>query len=577
MLPTPTRRLSLAGGLRVVIALAALAAALGAAPPPPTLALGTGPALTVEVGAGRHPIDPDIYGMNFASEALAAELDLPVRRWGGNATTRYNWQTDTSNHASDWYFQNIPNDNSHPAALPDGSSSDRFVEQDRRTGTASLITVPLIGWTPAGRTRACGFSVAKYGPQADRAWDNLDCGNGVGADGTTLVTGNDPLDTSLPITTAFVTDWIDHFIGRYGTAAAGGVRFYNLDNEPMLWNSTHRDVHPAPTSYDELRDRTWAYAAAVKAADPAAKTLGPAEWGWVGYFYSALDVAAGGAWWDTRPDRRVHGDLPFVEWYLQQMQAYETAHGVRLLDYLDLHVYPQASGVFADAAGSNAVQQLRLRSTRSLWDPTYVDESWIGEPVYLIRRMRAWVAANYPGTRLAIGEYSWGANGSLNGALAEADILGIIGREGLDLAALWGPPDASQPVAYAFRLYRNYDGQHHRFGDTSVLAGSADSDQLAVFAAQRNGDGALTILVINKSLTEALTSQVCLAGYQPAPLAGVYRYSAADLNAIVPQPDQIVAPGGFSATFPASSVTLFVLTPGTPLTPRVYLPLVRVP
>ncbi len=81
--------------------------------------------------------------MNFADEALAADLHLPVRRWGGNATTRYNWQNDTSNHASDWFFENIPNANSNPAILPDGLSSDLFVEQDRRTGTKTLLTVPL--------------------------------------------------------------------------------------------------------------------------------------------------------------------------------------------------------------------------------------------------------------------------------------------------------------------------------------------------------------------------------------------------------------------------------------------------
>jgi hypothetical protein len=93
-------------------------------PTPTPVGPMAGPALRVDVGSARHPISPYIYGMNFADEGLAAELRLPVRRWGGNATTRYNWQTDTSNHASDWYFENIPNDNANPAALPDGSSSD---------------------------------------------------------------------------------------------------------------------------------------------------------------------------------------------------------------------------------------------------------------------------------------------------------------------------------------------------------------------------------------------------------------------------------------------------------------------
>lgn len=112
-----------------------------------------GPTLTVDVSAGRHRISPDIYGMNFADEALARELRLPVRRWGGNATTRYNWQNDTSNRASDWYFENIPEDNPNPAALPDGSSADKFVEQNRRAGTKTLLTIPTIGWTPKSR---CG-------------------------------------------------------------------------------------------------------------------------------------------------------------------------------------------------------------------------------------------------------------------------------------------------------------------------------------------------------------------------------------------------------------------------------------
>jgi hypothetical protein len=321
-----------------------------------------------------------------------------------------------------------------------------------------------------------------------------------------------------------------------------------------------------------MRDRTIEYAAAIKAADPNAQVLGPAEWGWVGYFYSALDVAAGGDWWNTRPDRMAHGDVPFIEWYLQQMADYEDEHGQRILDYMDLHIYPQAEGVFEPEAGSAATQQLRLRSIQALWNPEYVDESWIAEPVYLLPRMRAWVDEHYPGTKLAIGEYNWGAMGHINGAVAQAEILGVFGREGLDLATLWDPPTASQPGAYAFRMYRNYDGAHSGFGEQSVSAESADEQQLSIFAARRAGDGALTIMVINKSLTNAYTSAVSVAGFAPAPAAEVYRYSAANLNAIVQLPDQTVTATGFTATFPAQSMTLFVVETGTPLTPRVFLP-----
>src|SRR5947209_19340507 len=52
----------------------------------------TGPALTVNALADRHFISPNIYGMNSyqIDPSLAHELKIPVVRWGGNATSRYN-------------------------------------------------------------------------------------------------------------------------------------------------------------------------------------------------------------------------------------------------------------------------------------------------------------------------------------------------------------------------------------------------------------------------------------------------------------------------------------------------------
>ena len=518
-------------------------------PTPPSI----GPALTVNATADQHPISPYIYGMNFATEAIAADLHLPVRRWGGNSTSRFNWQLDVHNTGSDWYFENIPDE---PGTV------DQFVDQDRRTGTKTLLTMPLIGWTPKARKENhpydCAFNKSLY-PTQDSfdPWDP-DCGNG--EQNGVAITGNDPHATSVEITTTFVISWINHLTAQYNTAANGGVMFYDLDNEPMLWNSTHRDVHPNPTTYDEMRSRAWAYAAAIKSADPTAKTLGPVVWGWCAYFYSAADGCSPGA------DRQAHGNMDFVEWYLQQMRVYEQQHGVRILDHVDVHYYPQAEGVSLSSAGNAATQALRLRSTRSLWDSTYMDESWISdtttEPVQLIPRMKQWVTNNYPGTKLAITEYNWGALDHINGALAQADVLGIFGREGLDLATLWGPPDDSAaPGLFAFRMYRNYDGADSAFGETSVRATSADQGKLAIYAARRISDGALTLMTINKT-GQAFTSTVTLTNFQPGATAQVYRYSAANLAAIVHEPNQIITAGGCTAVFPANSITLLVIPPG---------------
>ena len=541
-------------------------------PPPPPPPPGIGPTISINANVGRHQISEGIYGMNYADEQLAAELRLPVRRWGGNSTSRYNWQIDTSNTGSDWYFENIPEDNPNPSLLPNESAADRFVEQDRRTGTRTLMTVPMMGWVAKRRLENhpydCGFKVSVYGPQippnpwtaAVDPWDT-DCGSGVKSGGVNI-TGNNPAETSMTVGPDFVTSWLNHIVSKYGSAAAGGTAYYALDNEPMLWNSTHRDVHPQPTTYDELRDRTYQYAAAIKSVDPSAQVIGPVLWGWCAYFYSALDGCSIGS------DYQSHGNTPFVAWYLQQMKLYEQQHSRRILDYLDLHYYPAANGVSLSEAGTPATQAIRLRSTRSLWDPTYIDESWIsdlaqgGIAVRLIPRMKDWVNNNYPGTKLAITEYNWGGLESINGALAQADVLGIFGREGLDIATLWDLPGTAQPGAFAFRMYRNYDSAGHGFGDMSVQTISGDQSVLSAYAATRSMDRAMTLIVINKT-ANSLTSTINLSGYTPTNRASVYRYSVSDLSSITHLTDQQIDAGSFSTTFPGNSITLFVMMPKT--------------
>jgi hypothetical protein len=517
-----------------------------ASPVAPISAASPGPVLAVNIAANRYPISPDIYGMNFADPALAQELRIPVERRGGNATSRYNWQTNVSNTGSDYFFENIAGQ----------QTTDQFVDADRAHGTQSVITVPLMGYvakaSPADHPFTCGFSVATYGAQQQTDPFDANCGNGVRPDGT-LLSGN-AADTSVVADASFVQDWVTHFVSRYGAASAGGVGYYDLDNEPTLWNIAHRDVHPDALTYDELKTRTETYAPAIKAADASAKTLGPSDWGWSAY----LDTYVPG-------DRAAHGNVPLGQWYLQQMQAYEQSNHVRILDYFDEHYYPQANGVTLGAAGDLATQALRLRSTRSLWDPTYTDESWIGQVMQTLPLFHSWIDASYPGTKLAIGEYNWGGLESINGALAEADVLGIFGRERVDLAAMWDPPSANQPGAYAFRIYRNYDGHGASFGDVSVQSTSGDQGKLAIYGAQRSSDQGLTLMVINKTGTD-LTSPLSLSGVTPLGNAQVYRYSGANLNAIVRQADAPITPGGLTTTYAANSITLLVIpTQANPL------------
>jgi hypothetical protein len=516
--------------------------------------LPSGPGMSLDPAAPGTPISEWIYGTNALEPALVAELSVPVRRLGGNHITRYNWQLDVSNRGSDWYFENIPYPVADVSALPSGSSTDVFVEQGAGAGAQTIVSVPLIGWTPRSRDVAGGFSVSKYGAQQDTDPFQPDLGNGVLSNGN-LVLGNDPLDTSVPISPPFVEQWVEHLVSRYGLADQGGVAFYELDNEPMLWNLTHRDVFPMPASYDLVRDRGLLYGAAVKAADPSARLIGPSVWGWTAYFYSALDWEPGGAWYLAPADRIAHGGVPFLEWYLGEMAVYEQATSVRLLDYLDVHYYPAGTGIVAGGLDAGT-RSLRLRSTRALWDPTYVDESWIAEPVRLLPRLKQMIADNYPGTGLSIGEYTWGALQDMNGALAQADVLGIFGREGVDVATLFAFIEDTDPGTFAFRMFRNYDGLGGRFGELSLPAVSADPDSVSIFAARRE-DGAVTILLLNKTAIQ-LKCSVDLLSDLPAGPVQQWTYSSAEPGQIVRRPDLPGVGAGLKVSLSAESIHLLV-------------------
>src|SRR4051795_8426130 len=528
----------------------------------------TGPSLAVDAAAARHPISPYIYGWNFVPADVGQQIGVTVDRRGGNSADTLNWQTGVENHSNDFFFENIPwcwtKDPCNAGLDPSHAYTDQ-INADRDAHSQTLIDLPMLGYVPkkddAGfdQPLPCSFTNPPFLNQDayDTPYDPT-CGNGQHNDA--WVTTAAQLQNAIADPPDREGAWIDDLKQRYGDAASGGVGFYELGNEPGLWNSTHHDWHPNPTSYDELRDKSLALAQQVKVHDAGAQIVGFSEWGWPNFFCSALDDTNNGCQ-ASDVDRANHGGTPIAEWFLQQFKAYADAHGgQRLLDYIDVHYYRQddhSSGIAA---------------TRSLWDPSYKDQSWIDDTIRMIPRMRDWVANNYPGTKTAFTEYDLALDdGDTNthidlDNLIQADVLGIFGREGLDLATLW--PETTDLGHYqdAFRLFRNYDGGHSKFGDTAVASQSADQSKLSVYAAQRANDSALTILAINKTGSD-LTSSVALAGFAPGAAAQAYQWTGT-ASGIRRLPDQAVDASGFRATFPAHSLTIFAVPlAGVPLQP----------
>jgi hypothetical protein len=457
-------------------------------------------------------ISPDIYGVATADPPTLRALNATVDRWGGNSASRYNWVNGHAwNAARDWQFRN------GNYGQPTGNVADSFVAEAHAAGAMPLMSVPALGW------------VAKNDDNNARSLGVPDQGGPPVALGSSRIAGYDPaanqartsvrsearkpgplVDQPPPSSPVVYQDeWVHHLVDRFGAAS---VPFYTVDNEPDLWDQTHTDVHPTRMGYNDMLTTFETYATAIKAQDSNAAVFGPDLSGWTGMLYSSLDRGSDN--FATRADRSAHGGQAFLPWWLSQVAAQDRQHGRRTLDYLDVHWYPQGNGVFSDETDA-VTRALRVRSTRDLWDPTYTDESWIGVQTDLIPRLRAWIDQYYPGTKLAITEYNWGGERDASGAVALADVLGIFGREGVDLATYWTYPDPSSPAGAAFRLYRNYDGHDGSFGDLSLPV-KVNEPGVSAFAARHSGSKELDVVVANESPNQTATvgMSTATAGFQ---------------------------------------------------------------
>ncbi len=405
--------------------------------------------------APGKPISPRIYGIAFAD--APKELGATQHRWGGNPTSRYNFELGNAwNMGSDWFFQNVKID-----------GVETFIGKAEAAGGTAAVTVPMLGWV-AKDTTSYSFPVSEYGAQAkvDPGDTKKDKGNGQTPRGMNLPA--EPERANVKSTPEMVSAWVKRLREADRQAGKRRVVQWILDNEPALWNSTHRDVHPSPTTYDELLEKTLQYAKVVREADPDGEIAGPSAWGWPEYFYSAKDAEAG---FHRAPDRKAHGGVPLLAWYLQQVRAAGEKNKKRYLDVLNIHFFPQGWNIqYSDGTGGvdPYTVQRRFRATRALWDKSYVDESFIKDRVYLIPRMQELIAENYPGTKLQIGEWNFGAEQHVSGALAVAEVLGRFAEFGLDSAFYWQAPKKDLPVFQGFLAYRNYDGKGARFHDELV-------------------------------------------------------------------------------------------------------------
>lgn len=506
--------------------------------------------VTIDPSQGQSRISPYVYGAN---QVDGSAVKFTSQRQGGNRLTAYNWENNYSNAGSDWQQSSDTYmcDNAALCSAP-GAAITQFVDAARAAGAYPLVTLQMAGYVSADAKGT--VTEAEVAPSA--RWKKV-----VARKGSAFTTAPDTTDDSV-----YMDELVNFLVQRYGQANAGGVLGFDLDNEPDLWKSTHPRVHPNACGAAELVQRSTELASAVKAVDPTADIFGFVSYGYAGYV--GLQDAAD---WDT-----VKGNYDwYVQYFLAEMAAASATAGLRLLDVLDLHYYSEAQGNGTRVqSGTTENAGARVQSTRSLWDsnygysesdPTVGENSWItqwNDPIQLIPRVKGYINSLYPDTKFAISEYDFGAADHISGGIAEADALGIFGREGLYFATRWGDPGTYTDAAY--RLYLDYDGQGSRFGNLSVDTTTSDVVNVPAYAALDEANPSLLhVIVINRNLTAMQTASITIGGSSTYNSGQTWGFDATSAT-LTNRGAVSITKNSFSLDLPALSATHVVLSADTP-------------
>ncbi len=535
----------------------------------------------IHSGQNVRSISPWIYGTNFNSIENAQ-----LNRIGGNRLTGYNWENNASNAGADWYHHSDygmasgPND-------PPGAAFRSAIQEAAPGGKAVLVTVPMAGYVAADGNGTVDETEIAPSPR----WKQVVPKKSTIYPGSSLSTSPDKTDGYV------FTDELANWVETYKTGDQ--PVFYSLDNEIGLWGEalpagwqsgsqprpweyppvpgvspspggrTHPTIHPFNPTFAELRDKTIANAGAIKDVNPDAIVFGGVGYGWGDF--TNLSGAPDAVTSPSHPGGDQPGEMHYYEWLLQQVHTAEVAQGRKLMDVLDLHwyteVYADGQRITGDIATPAAVAA-RVQATRSLWDPTYAEDSWISQwgtwsgspgnngPIQLLPRVQRDIDDFNPGTKIAITEYNYGGNNHISGAIAEADALGIFGREGLFAANVWGE---GSYLDAAFAMYLDYDGQGGAFGDFSVDADTSDIAKSAIYASVDSEDpNRMVVIAINRT-SSAITTGVAVTHNRIFDHAEVYQLTSAGAVPQAMANIELDRLNAFQYTMPAYSVSTLVL------------------
>jgi fibronectin type 3 domain-containing protein len=512
----------------------------------------TTPDVTITIDPTKtHPISPYVYGMNFYSPSTGP-AHITFDRAGGNRWTAYNWETNASNAGSDYLYEN---DAYLSSSTTPAEAVRAFIAGDQSNGLASLVTFQLQGLVSGDESGPVSVTNPPDLTRFKQVVYKKSTQSAV------------PFTLTPPTTDAYV--YMDEFLWAldqkfsgqsiFGATPTTHPVFVQLDNEPELWNSTHLEVQgsTAVTSSNYI-SKTISLTQALKDQFPNLMIFGPVHYGFEGIYN-----------WQGELSATPSGNNWFPDKYLPAIKTASTTYGKPLVDVYDFHWYSEATDGTTRVTNLSgptltpAQVQAIVQSPRSLWDTTYSENSWItnsvlGGPIYILGRLQSKIAAENPGMKLSITEYNNGGGLHIAGTLAQADNLGIFGAQNLFAANLW-PLSNNEPYIFAgFRAFRDFDSANSSFGDTSLQATSSNIANVAVYAStDSTTPGRVVFVAINRSTSAQVTA---ITGQPLAGTAHLYQITATSAQSQspiqpIPAGTQPASGSTLTATLPPQSVT----------------------
>ena len=512
--------------------------------------------ITVDASKDKRAVSPYIYGLNNGYDKPAQFYrDAGVRMSrmnNGNNATKYNWRKKITSHP-DWY-------NNVYSYSWDARSK---VVSENHPDMQIMWAFQLLGRVAS--SNAHNFNEGAFNNY--QWWEgvnqNLAGGGTPNTSGTnlgkaavegdmTLYTQEWPADSTVGI--------LNHWFGEGGLGLnKNQLLYWNMDNEPDIWNGTHDDVMSdglLPAS--EFMDRYIEVAKKSKALFPEIKICGPvttSEWQWFKWGEESI-------WIDGKY-------YCWFEYFIKRCADEEKASGVRVLDVFDIHHYPYAP----NETGA-------LQNHRSFFDKTYIYPGANGvktiyggwdtsqNKVYIFQRVNDWLDKHYGanhGIGLGVSEWSTGVN-QPNPNVASviyASVLGTFANHGVEYFTPWHWNVGMWETLHLFSRY----AREYSVSSTSTL-----ENTVSAYTTLSEAADSMTVILVNRDQTSPKTISVNLANFtaaegnhrtlQLSSLPAAETFKSHTNNALKESLVE-VASNSFTLTVPALSTTAVLLKAST--------------